>query len=323
MTKPDYMSDTNDPLPSWNEGDSKTSIIDFVKAVNEADIAEEERIAVFDNDGTLWGEQPEYFPLLFIKDDLKGMSFEEILQRYDRETGQTTEEYSASILSWLKTALHPDYLCHFTDMVFQPMLELLAYLRANGFKTHIVSGGGVEFMRPWVQDIYGIKPEEVMGSCVSTVYVPRKNGDCVLVRQPLSEEDIARIQELPKEERAGAAIETISSHLFINDNVGKPVGINQQIGRRPIAAFGNSTGDQEMVQWVTDGPGLTFGLLVDHTDGEREQDYPNVLTEGAHGVLGQVTRKMARDGDWTIVDMKKDWKVIYPEEPLPVRAKPI
>jgi len=245
-------AEAGDPLPSWNEGTAKRSIIDFVNRVTKPDspdfVAPEQRIATFDNDGTLWGEQPMYFQLFFAIDRVKALApmhpewkvkqpFKAVLES-DLKTvlaggehalfelvmathaGNTTEEFSQAVKDWLATAKHPKTGRPYTDMVYQPMLELLAYLRANGFKSYIVSGGGIEFMRPWTERVYGIPPEQVVGSSIKTKFEMR-NGQPVLVRLP--------------------------EVNFVDDKAGKPVGINQHIGRRPIAAFGNSDGDLQML----------------------------------------------------------------------------
>jgi phosphoserine phosphatase len=195
--------------------------------------------------------------------------------------GLTTEEFSATVTEWLASAKHPRTGRRYDEMVYQPMLELLAYLRANGFKTFIVSGGGIEFMRPWAERVYGIPPEQVVGSSIATKFEMR-DGQPVLVRSP--------------------------EINFIDDKAGKPVGINQHIGRRPIAAFGNSDGDLEMLQWTTAGTGVRFGLIVHHTDAEREWAYDR---ESAIGHLDKALDE-ARTKGWTVVDMQRDWGRIYP-----------
>ena len=263
---------------------------------------------VFDNDGTLWSEQPMYFQLAFSLDRVKvpasmhpewkdKQPFKVVLEG-DLETvlaggehamlelimathaGNTTEEFSEAVDDWLATAKHPKTGRPYTDMVYQPILELLAYLRANGFKTFIVSGGGIEFMRPWVEKVYAIPPEQVIGSSIKTEFELR-DGKPVLVR-------------LPKIN-------------FINDKAGKPVGINQHIGRRPIAAFGNSDGDLQMLQWVAAGSGRRSCLYVHHTDADREWAYDR---NSSVGRLDQGLDE-ARARGWTVVDMKRDWKVLF------------
>lgn len=304
-----------DPLPSWNEGESKQAIMDFVQAVtdkNSSDfVPEPERICTFDNDGTLWSEQPYYFQLAFALDRVKQMApdhpewkttqpFKAVIEN-DLKTviasgkeglmklimvthaGMTTEEFETVATEWMETARHPRFQKKYNEMVYQPMLELLSYLRSNGFKTYIVSGGGIEFMRPWTEKIYGIPPEQVVGSSIKTKYEVQ-DGVPVIVRLPEID--------------------------FIDDKVGKPVGINSHIGRRPIAAFGNSDGDYQMLEYTTAGPGKRFGMIIHHTDGKREWAYD----KDSH--IGQLSKGLddAPSKGWVVVDMKKDWKVIYPFE---------
>ena len=303
---------TRDPLPSWNDGKAKQSIIAFVAQVTKAGspgfVPPEERIAVFDNDGTLWAEQPIYFQLLFALDRVKALAprhpewkdrepFASLLKGDVKaalaggehaileivmatHAGDTTEDFEKVVKDWIATARHPTTKRPYTDMVYQPMLEVLAYLRANGFKTFIVSAGGVEFMRPWAEKVYGVPPEQVIGSSIKVKYELR-DGTPVLVRLP--EPD------------------------FINDKEGKPVAIHQYIGRRPIAAFGNSDGDLQMLQWTTAGQGPRFALYIHHTDAEREWAYDR---ESSIGRLDKGLDE-ARSKSWTVVDMKQDWKVIY------------
>ncbi|MFZ4537528.1 HAD family hydrolase [Propionivibrio sp.] len=302
-----------DPLPSWNDGQTKQSIVAFVKRVSTPGgkdfVPKSERIATFDNDGTLWAEQPMYFQLLFsidrvkalaplhpewkdtepfaslLKGDVKGAlaggakSLAEILMA--THAGMTSEEFDAIVKDWIATARHPITKRPYTEMVYQPMLELLTYLRANGFKTFIVSGGGIDFMRPWTEKVYGIPPEQVVGSSIKLNFEFR-DGKPVLVRLP--------------------------EVNFVDDNAGKPVGIQQYIGRRPIAAFGNSDGDQQMLEWTMAGSGARFALLVHHTDGEREFVYDR------QSLIGHLDKALdeAQAKGWTIVDMKNDWKTIYP-----------
>ena len=307
------MAQTTDPLPSWNDGKAKQSIIDFVKKVTKKGssdyVTPAERIAVFDNDGTLWAEQPMYFQLLFALDRVKALApehpewkdkepFASLLKGDVKDAlaggehaileilmathaGNTTEEFEKIVKNWIATAKHPKTGRLYTDMVYQPMLEVLTYLRANDFKTYIVSGGGIEFMRPWSEQVYGIPPEQVIGSSIKTKFELR-DGIPVLVRLP--------------------------EINFIDDGAGKPVGINQHIGRRPIAAFGNSDGDLQMLQWTTAGQGPRFALYVHHTDGEREWAYDR---DSSIGRLDKGLDEAAAKG-WTVVDMKQDWKVIYP-----------
>ena len=304
-----------DVLPSWNEGTSRAAIIDFVDRVTRADGADyippRERIAVFDNDGCLWSEKPVYFQLLFAIDRIKALApehaewktqqpFKAVLENdmqallasgehgllelvMASHAGMTTTEFEAIVRDWLREARHPRFKRPYTELVFQPMLELLDYLRANGFKTFIVSGGGIEFMRPWVAEVYGIPPEQVVGSSIQTKFELR-GGEPVLVR-------------LPKID-------------FIDDKAGKPVGINTHIGRRPIAAFGNSDGDLQMLQWTAAGQGARFCLIVHHTDAEREWAYDR---QSHIGKLDQALDAANQRG-WTVVDMQKDWGQIYPDK---------
>jgi len=268
-----------------------------------------ERIATFDNDGCLWAEQPMYFQLLFALDRVKAIApqhpewrekepFASLLKGDVKaalaggehamleivtatHAGMTTEEFEQVVKDWGDTARHPTTMRPYTEMVYQPMLEVLAYLRANGFKTFIVSGGGIEFMRPWVERVYGVPPEQVVGSSIKTKFDMR-DGKPVLVRLP----------ELN----------------FIDDKDGKPIGINTHIGRRPVAAFGNSDGDLQMLQWTTAGQGPRFALYVHHTDAEREWAYDR------NSSIGRLDKGLdeALAKGWTVVDMKKDWKLIYP-----------
>jgi phosphoglycolate phosphatase-like HAD superfamily hydrolase len=302
-----------DQLPSWNDVASKKAILDFVGRVTREGGADfvplAERIATFDNDGTLWSEQPIYFQVAFALDRVKALApqhpewrqrqpFKGVLEgdmaafaaagergllevMAATHVGNTTDEFATTVAEWIGSARHPKFNRPYTDMVYQPMLELLAYLRAKGFKTFIVSGGGVEFMRPWVERVYGIPPEQVVGSRAKVKY-EIQNGMPVLLR--LAEIDL------------------------IDDKAGKPVGIHQVIGRVPIAAFGNSDGDFEMLDWVTSHKGPRFGLIVHHTDAEREWAYDRM----SH--IGQLARGLdeASTRGWTLVDMKQDWKVIYP-----------
>jgi len=302
-----------DPLPSWNDGAAKQAISKFVEQATTAGspgfVQPAERIATFDNDGTLWSEQPVYFQLAFalarvkalapqhpewktkqpfqavLAGDLKtalGGGKEALLQIIAAtHAGMTTEEFSASVSEWAATAKHPRTGRRYTEMVYQPMLELLRYLRSQGFKTFIVSGGGIEFMRPWVEAVYGIPPEQVVGSSGVTRFEMRPSGP-VLVKE-------AKLE-------------------FIDDGPGKPVGINHFIGRRPVFAFGNSDGDQQMLQWTAAGPGLRFAGIVHHTDAEREWAYDR---QSSIGKLDKALDE-ALAKKWVIADMKRDWKRIYP-----------
>jgi phosphoglycolate phosphatase-like HAD superfamily hydrolase len=303
-----------DPLPSWNDGVAKKAIMDFVATVTKDGspdfVPVPERIAAFDNDGTLWAEQPVYFQVAFMLDRIRALApqhpewsskepFASLLEG-DAEaalssgqkglmemmaathTGVTTDEFTETVSDWIATAKHPKTQRLYTQMVYQPMLELLDYLRANGFKTFIVSGGGIEFMRPWAERVYGIPPEQVVGSSVKLKFEMR-DGKPVLVKVP--EIDL------------------------IDDKEGKPVGIQTHIGRRPIAAFGNSDGDLQMLQWTMAGGGVRFALIVHHTDAEREWAYDR---KSHIGTLDKAWDEAVAKG-WTVVDMKKDWKAIFPK----------
>jgi len=304
-----------DPLPSWNDDKAKQSILAFVARVTKAGAPEfvpaAERIAVFDNDGTLWGEQPMYVQLRFMLDRVKALApqhpewkerepFASLLKGdlkavmaggehalieivMATHAGMTSEEFEKIVKDWIATARHPKTNRRYTEMVFQPMLEVLAYLRANGFKTFVVSGGGIEFMRPWTEQVYGIPAEQVVGSSIKTKFEMR-DGKPVLVR--------------------------LAEMNFVDDKEGKPVGIQQHIGRRPVAAFGNSDGDLQMLQWTTAGAGPRFALFVRHTDGDREWAYDR---KSSIGQLDKGLDEAAAKG-WIVVDMKQDWKVIYPPE---------
>jgi len=302
-----------DPLPSWNEGATKQAIVTFVGRVTQQGgsdfVPPAERIATFDNDGTLWCEHPMYVQLAFALDRVKAMApmhpewrdkqpFQAALDG-DMKTlaaagehgmaellmatqaGMTSEEFAKIATDWLATARDPRFKRPYTELVYQPMLELLAHMRANGFMTYIVSGGGIEFMRPWTERIYGIPPEQVVGSSIKTKFEIRR-GIPILFRRP--------------------------EMNFVDDGPGKPVGINAHIGRRPIAAFGNSDGDLEMLQWATMSGGARFGLIVHHTDAEREYAYDR---DTQFGRLDKALAAAAVNR-WTVVDMKADWKVVFP-----------
>ena len=303
-----------DPLPSWNDTDSKRAIIEFVEKITEEGsedfVPPEERIATFDNDGTLWAERPLYFQFIFAVERVKELAgqhpdwkaeepFASIL-RGDvlsflsggekgvlelitaTHTGMTSEEFRDLVRRWLATARHPRTGRRYTEMAYQPMLELLAYLRAHGFKTFIVSGGGGDFIRVFSEDVYGIPPEQVVGTRIETKYEVR-DGKPVIVRLP----EVA----------------------FVNDKAGKPIGIHEQIGRRPLAAFGNSDGDLQMLQYTHGGKGPRFCLLVHHTDAKREWAYDRDSKIGRlDKALDVAVRKK-----WTVVDMQRDWKAIYKE----------
>ncbi len=304
-----------DPLPSWNDTAPKKAIMAFVERVTKAGAPDfvpvPERIATFDNDGTLWAEQPLYFQFLFAIDRVKALApqhpewkekepFKFLLAGdlkgalaggehalleivVATHSDLTTEEFERVVKDWLAAAKHPKTGRLYTEMAYQPMLELLAYLRANGFKTFIVSGGGIEFMRAFAEKVYGIPPEQVIGSTGKLKFELR-DGQPVLVKLP-------EIQ-------------------FIDDKDSKPVAIQTHIGRRPIAAFGNSDGDLQMLQWTAAGNGARFCLYVHHTDAEREWAYDRQSS------IGRLDKGLdeAKERGWTVVDMKQDWKVMYPFE---------
>lgn len=316
-----------DPLPSWNEGPAKTAIVAFVEKVTRTGspdfVPVAERIATFDNDGTLWCEQPVPVQLYFALDRVKALApqhpewktqepFASLLKGdltaavaggdhaildlfMATHTGMTAVEFEQIVKDWIATARHPKTGRLFTDMTYKPMVELLGYLRANGFKNYIVSGGGIEFMRPWAEGIYGIPPEQVVGSSVRTKFEMR-GGKPVLVRLP----------ELN----------------FNNDRGGKPVGIYEHIGRRPIAAFGNSNGDKEMLEYTQGGSGARFMLLVLHDDAAREYAYgPAKELPGVKlGAFTQDLYDQAKKDGWTVVSMKDDWKQIFDTEGQAVTA---
>jgi len=306
----------SDPLPSWNDTAPKKAIVAFVGKVTKEGSPEfvpaPERIAVFDNDGTLWVEHPMYTQLAFALDRVKAMApmhpewqgkqpFQAVLDGdmaalaaagerglvelvLVTHAGMTVNEFADIVMNWLATARHPRFQRPYTELVYQPMLELLSYFRANGFSTFIVSGGGIEFMRPWTERVYGIPPEQVVGSSGVTKYVMRAPDKPVLVKE-------AKVE-------------------FIDNFAGKAEGINQFIGRRPYLAFGNSDGDQQMLEWTMSGEGARFAGLVHHTDGAREWAYDRDSKIGKlDKALDEATAK-----DWLVVDMKQDWKVIYPAE---------
>ena len=320
-------SQAADPLPSWNDGPAKQSIINFVEKVTKAGSSDfvpvPERIAAFDNDGTLWCEQPVPVQLYFALDRVKVLApqhpewsskepFASLLKG-DLQTalaggdhaileillvthaGMTTVEFEQIVKEWIATAKHPKTGQLFTDMTYQPMLEVLSYLRANGFRNYIVSGGGIEFMRPWTERVYGIPPEQVVGSSIKTKFEMR-DGKPVLARLP----------ELN----------------FIDDQGDKPVGINQHIGRRPIAAFGNSRGDKEMLEYTQGGSGARFELLVLHDDAAREYAYGPALglPEPKLGAFPQALYDQAKKEGWTVASMKNDWSQVFPLEQSPVTA---
>jgi phosphoserine phosphatase len=302
-----------DPLPSWHQAPAKSAIVDFVEGTTRQGapgfVPMAERIAVFDNDGTLWAEQPMYSQLAFALDRIRALAPEHpewktrqpfkgalegdvkavlaggehaVLQVLAAShSGNTSEEFQAIVTEWIASAKHPVTSRPYVEMVYQPMLEVLTYLRASGYKTFIVSGGGVEFMRPWVERVYGVPPEQVVGSRVKVKYEVRESGPVLL-----------RLPEID----------------FVDDKAGKPVGIHQAIGRRPTIAFGNSDGDFEMLEWTTSAQGPRLGVIVHHTDAEREWAYDRDSN------VGQLRRGLDQGAGrgWVIVDMKRDWRAIYP-----------
>jgi phosphoserine phosphatase len=301
-----------DVLPSWNEGKSKSEIMAYVKSVTDANSADfikvKDRIVVFDNDGTLWSEQPAYFQLFFAIDRVKALAaqhpewkttqpFKAVLENDMKalmasgkkgllelvmatHAGMSDEEFDAIVIDWIKTAKHPTKNVHYSELVFQPMLELLTYLRDNGFKTFIVSGGGIDFMRPWASEVYGIPANQIIGSQIEVKYENKK---------------IVRVPKI----------------RFIDDKEGKPVGIHYHIGKRPVAAFGNSDGDFAMMEYTEANEKYkTLQLYVHHTDEKREWAYDR----GSH--IGGLDKGLdyGKEHNWTMVDMKNDWKVVYPFE---------
>jgi phosphoserine phosphatase len=296
-----------DPLPSWNEGAVKARIVSFVQTVTDPTgrdyVAPAARVAVFDNDGTLWTEQPAYFQAIFAMDTVQAMAAKdpalaanpaiaaaakgdlkalgEVIAITHANT--TSDEFAERVRQWAKTAQHPTLHRRYTELTYQPMRELLDYLEANGFATWIVSGGGVEFMRAFSQEVYGIPSERVIGSSIKTRYEVR-DGVPVIVRLPELE--------------------------FLDDKDGKPVGIHKAIGKRPIAAFGNSDGDFQMLEWTTSGPGPRLGMIVHHDDAAREFAYDR----GSH--IGKLERGLDEAGarGWSLISVKNDWKAVYTPE---------
>ncbi len=307
------LAQNADPLPAWNDGPTKQSILTFVEKVTKPGssdfVVPAERIATFDNDGTLWAEQPMYVQLLFALDRVKVLApqhpewkdkepFASLLKGdvhaalaggnkaileivAATHAGMTTKKFEQIVKDWLATARHPKTKQLYTEMVYQPMLELLAFLRANDFKTFIVSGGGIEFMRPWTEKVYGIPPEQVVGSSIKTKFEMNDDGP-VLIR-------------LPKID-------------FIDDKDGKPVGINSHIGRHPIAAFGNSDGDRQMLEWAAAGSGARLMMLVHHDDAVREWAYG---PKSKIGTFSDSLMTEAEKSGWTVISMKDDWKTIF------------
>lgn len=309
-------TETQDPLPSWNDGATKQAILDFVKKTTTEGSADfvsvKNRIATFDNDGNLWSEQPLYFQLIFAMDRIKAMAkdhpeweneepYKSILEGnvekalsggtksiltlvMTSHAGMTTNEFNAEVSDWLETAKHPKTGKPYNEMIYQPMVELLEYLRANEYKTFIVSGGGVDFMRVWVEEAYGIPPHQVIGSSNKVKYEINEAGTPALIKQ--------------------------GELNFIDDKEGKPVGIHQYIGMRPVFASGNSDGDYQMLEYTMAGEGPRFGLLLHHTDSVREYAYDR----DSH--IGQLNKGLddAEQMGWTVIDMKNDWKRVYPFE---------
>ena len=305
-----------DPLPSWSDGAAKQAILDFVARITREGgrdyVKPAERIAVFDNDGTLWCEQPIYFQFAFALDRIRALAaqhpdwkdkqpFKAVIEGDQRalaaagekglleilavtHAGMTTEDFSRAVADWLATARHPRFNRPYSELIYQPMLELRAYLHANGFKTFIVSGGGVEFMRVFAERVYGVPPEQVVGSSGVVTFHMGADGKATLMKE-------AKVE-------------------FIDDGPGKPVGINRFIGRRPILAFGNSDGDLQMLQWTAAGAGARFMGIVHHTDAEREYAYDR------QSHIGKLDKALdeAKARDWTVVDMKTDWNAVFPPE---------
>ena len=310
-----FTNSDSDPLPSWNEGQTKSAVITYVNEVTDKGsshfIPEKDRIATFDNDGNLWSEQPAYFQLFFAIDRVKIMAenhpewkneqpFKAVLEN-DMEAlakqgehgllqlvmathaGNTTEEFKTDVQQWIKTAQHPTKKVTYDKLVYQPMLELLTYLRANNFKTFIVSGGGVDFMRAFITEIYGIPEEQIIGSRIKTAF-EYNNGNPIIKRMPELE--------------------------FIDDKDGKPLAIQKIIGKKPVFASGNSDGDLQMMQWTASNSYHSFMLYLHHTDAEREWAYDR---DSHIGKLDKGLDQAVKDG-WTVIDMKNDWKLIYPFE---------
>jgi phosphoserine phosphatase len=302
-----------DPLPSWNDGPTKEAIVAFVEKVTDEGGADyvppADRIATFDNDGNLWAEKPVYFQLLFAIDRVKALAPEhpewkdkqpfkaaiegdmETLAKSGHEgiaelvmashAGMSTQQFQQIVSAWLATAEHPRFKRKYTDLIYQPMLELLSYLRNNGFTTYIVSGGGIEFVRNFSEEKYGIPPAQVVGSSIKTKYEVI-DGEPTLMR--------------------------LAEMNFINDKEGKPIGINQHIAQRPIFASGNSDGDYQMLEWTTAGEGPSFGLILHHTDPEREYAYDR---DSSVGRLDKALDDAPAKG-WVVVDMKNDWNRVFP-----------
>lgn len=315
------MAQQVDPLPSWNAGDAKKAIVDFVATATDETgpdyVAPADRIVVFDNDGTLWTEHPMYTQLAFALDRVKALApdhpewqttepfksalagdMKTLAQSGEKgvaelvmatHAGMSTADFEKIVADWLKTAKHPRFDRPYTELAYQPMLDVLDYMRANGFKTYIVSGGGIEFMRVFTEQVYGVPTEQVVGSAVKTKYE-------IVDGKP-------QLTQLPQ-------------LAFDDDKGGKPVGINAAIGKRPVAAFGNSDGDKEMLEWTAAGPAATLMMLVEHDDATREYAYgpADGLPDSPFGHLSQSTVDEAKAGGWTVISMKDDWALIFPPE---------
>lgn len=313
------LAAADDPLPSWNTGTAKAAIIDYVKKVTTPGspdfVPEADRIAVFDNDGTLWPENPMPFQLAFVVDEIKRRAPNEPALQSDpmvqallagdiakllagphhdgllhivglTHAGMTADEFRRSVESWIATAKHPKFNLRYDQLTYQPMQEVLRYLRANGFKTFIVSGGGADFMRVWSERVYGIPSDQVVGSTAQVRYELRQDGPVL--------------------------IKTLD-HLFVDDKAGKPAGIHEFIGKRPIAVFGNSDGDKQMLEYGTiANPYPSLGVIVRHTDGEREYQYD--VNPKSSGTLVEALKDAPGRG-WIVVSMKDDWKEIFAPAP--------
>lgn len=311
-----------DPLPSWNEGETKSRLIDFVTAVSDPEgpdyVTPADRIATFDNDGTLWAEQPVYFQLIYAVDQVAKMGeADPSILTSDALKAAAAKDYKAllatgkeglvevlaashanmplatfqaEVADWLARERHPQTDMAYDKMLYQPMLELLSYLRDQGFKTYIVSGGGIQFMRVFAEEAYNIPPEQVIGSSITSTYEV--------------------VDGVPTIVKGGDL-------FFVDDKEGKPVAISHHIGKRPILAGGNSDGDFQMLEWTTAGDGPRLGLLVHHTDGDHEWAYDR---EGHIGVLNRGLDE-GPDRGWLIVDMKNDWGRVFPVNPTWKRAR--
>ena len=311
-----------DPLPSWNDGPAKQSIVDLVRQTTEASSSQfvpaERRVATFDQDGTLWVEQPMYTQILFALDRVKDVvraqpalaneepfkavvtGDREAMSKFSErdlfkivaasEAGLSVEAFHDVVRQWLATARHPKFQRPYTELVYAPMLETMKYLRANGYRTYIVTGGGQEFVRAFAETVYGIPPEQVVGTMFKINYEMR-DGKPALIHAP----DL----------------------FFVNDKDGKPVGINMVIGRRPQAAFGNSDGDQQMLEWATGTAGARLGMIVLHDDAAREFAYGPAagLPDSKVGTFTQALYDEAKRNGWTVISMKRDWKRVFAFEP--------